>query len=335
MNYIKDNVKEKYHLKNLDEFLTEHNKCNYTPSEIGPVPKIIALGDLHGDIFALLGALYKSEVIDTDGNWIGGNTVVVQVGDVLDRGGRGNSIDSTNGLEEIQIFHYLYRLNKSARKVGGRVISLIGNHELMNMLGDFRYVSNNHIQALGGHMNRKHLFRPGGTLAKKIACNSLATIKIGDWVFVHGGILPEHIKNIDKYVRRKSYFPISPIQKINDLVRNILLGKISLQDIDVYEEDLLFGGDGIFWTRKYSHGEITENCKTLSDALQLLGVRNGKGGMVVGHTPQKTINSQCNNQVWRIDTGMSEAFGGKANKTDRIEILQIINNGEEISILKD
>ena len=49
--------------------------------------------------------------------------------------------------------------------------------------------------------------------------------------------------------------------------------------------------------------------------------------MVVGHTPQDRINSVCNNKIWRVDTGMSKAFGERYGD-DRIEILIIHNNGE-------
>ena len=93
--------KKKY---NLNEFYKlETEACYSTPSILPNVSRIIAIGDLHGDLSALIHALRKAKVIGPRGEWIGKDTVVVQVGDVLDRGGRGVSVPSTEELEEVEI----------------------------------------------------------------------------------------------------------------------------------------------------------------------------------------------------------------------------------------
>ena len=339
VNYQKQKRKENYMIiNNIPEFLSDHQSCNHTPGVLPKCRRIIAIGDLHGDFQAMQQALIRAKIIDIDNNWIGEDSIVVQVGDVLDGGGRGHEIDSNgnNSLAEIQIFHFLYKLNVAARSSNGRVISLIGNHELMNMLGDFRYVSNSHKSGLGGDVKRKELFKPGGKLAKKIACNSLACVKIGDWIFIHGGILPEHIESLqqENISNNKNF---SPITEINNLVRNILYGTINLDTIKPYQKKLLFGKNGLFWTREYSQGEFNdddEKCHKITNTLKMLGVSGNNGGIVVGHTPQKTINDVCSKKIWRIDTGMSQAFGQKNNITDRIEILEIVNNGENFNVLR-
>ena len=258
-------------LQSLDQFLKQKSECLNIQSILPPSSRIIAIGDIHGDFDALLKALLKAGVIDRQGNWIGDKTIVIQLGDVLDRGGRSGSIDSTNQLEEVQIFYYLYRLNRKAKETGGGVISLIGNHELMNMLGDFRYASDNHVGGLGGVETRKNLLRPGGRLARKIACNSLGIIKVGDWVFVHGGLLPEHIHSMVSDQFDGGDTAKYAFDRINNLVRGILLGKISLTSINPEEEDILFGRDGIFWTRKWLWSlkyNLDEKSLSLSDALK-------------------------------------------------------------------
>ena len=82
----------------IDQISVPQKKCNnkcsiIPPSEIkfkpGQQTRIIVIGDIHGDFNALLAALYKSNVIDFGGNWTGGNTIVVQLGDQIDKGGRG------------------------------------------------------------------------------------------------------------------------------------------------------------------------------------------------------------------------------------------------------
>ena len=318
--------------KDLHSFINNHNSCQFIESIIPPQREIIAMGDLHGDYDALLKALIKAKLINNKKKWIGGDTHLVQVGDVFDRGGRGVSHQTTTDVEEIQILDFLYKLNKQANLKGGKVISLIGNHELMNILGDFRYASKEHIDAMGGDDNRRQLLKPGGKIAKKIACNSLGIVKIGDWLFVHGGLLPEHItqSNTFKCNTKKN---VEIIYEINHLVKQILLGNISTNDISAHEENILFGGNGVFWTRKYSgKSENYDRCDQVLKTLNLLDINTEKGGIVVGHTPQKNINSVCNNNIWRIDTGMSNAFGKREN-LDRIEILKIINNGEKFIVI--
>ena len=58
-----------------------------------------------------------------------------------------------------------------------------------------------------------------------------------------------------------------------------------------------------------------------------------RGGMVVGHTPQKKISHFCNKRLWMTDVGMSSAFGDKDKNSDRIELLEIIN-GKITRIIK-
>jgi hypothetical protein len=67
--------------------------------------------------------------------------------------------------------------------------------------------------------------------------------------------------------------------------------------------------------------------------MKLLEIDTNKGGIVVGHTPQNGINSQCGNKIWRVDTGMSEAFGRRNSIQERIEVLEILENGEKVNII--
>ena len=319
----------------IDDFLRKNRQCYKVPSILPACPKIIAIGDLHGDFDALMISLKRAGIIDSQGSWVAGSTIVVQVGDVLDRGGRGSSVTSKDDLEELQILNFLYKLNRQALLCNppGRVITLLGNHELMNMIGDFRFATKEHISGFGGFENRKNLFEPGGQMARRMACNSLGVVMIGDWVFVHGGLLPEHLHTVAKMSGGVSR-PKVVLDRINNLVRGILRGKIKLENIGREEESILFGGDGIFWTRKYSQGNVSrEICNDAYDTLSLLGIDRKKGGIVIGHTPQNSINSVCDNRIWRIDTGMSEAFGHRPGQHGRIEVLEILQNGESVGVI--
>ena len=120
------------------------------------VKKIVAIGDLHGDILQLITILLHSKLIkrkkesqcigkhDYDSkNWIwtGGKTYLVQMGDIFDGGrssGKKYFVDY-----EVEIYNFLIKLKKKAQEVGGDVILLMGNHEIMNFKGDFGYVDTN------------------------------------------------------------------------------------------------------------------------------------------------------------------------------------------------
>ncbi|KAK8935617.1 hypothetical protein KSP39_PZI013841 [Platanthera zijinensis] len=95
-----------------------------------PGRRIIAVGDLHGDLSQTRSALEIAGVISSDGrdSWIGGDTVVVQLGDILDR-----------GEDEIAILSLFRGLHIQAKFSGGAVFQVNGNHETMNVEGDFRY----------------------------------------------------------------------------------------------------------------------------------------------------------------------------------------------------
>ena len=69
-------------------------------------------------------------LIDTDGHWAGGKTILVQLGDITDR-----------GPDSLKIIRSLQQLQKEAPRKGGKAIVVLGNHEAMNLLGDNRYTT--------------------------------------------------------------------------------------------------------------------------------------------------------------------------------------------------
>ena len=286
------------------------NKNNYPPSILLPVKRVIAIGDLHGDYKATLAALRKSKLIDLKNKWIGGKTVVVQLGDQVDRGGRGENVPDEDS--EIKIMNLFDRLDTQAKQVGGGVYSLLGNHELMNVLGDFSYTSAMGIKHFGSEDKRFEHFQPGGRIAQKLGKNRNVIMRIGDWVFVHGGITPKLAK---KY----------KISEINALMRAYLLGHEELENNGCFKELFLNNGS-LLWTRRYS--EENPDCKSLNLTLQHLGAKK----LVVAHTPQDNINCKCRGSVWRIDVAMSQAFG-KRKGNERIEVLEILDNGKQINII--
>jgi len=104
---------------------TEPKKTPADPSE-----SLVAIGDVHGDFDDFVAILQRIGLIDKQNHWKGGKTTFVQVGDLLDRGPKPR-----------EVMDLMMALEKEAGQAGGRVVSLLGNHEMMNMMGDLRYVT--------------------------------------------------------------------------------------------------------------------------------------------------------------------------------------------------
>lgn len=92
--------------------------------------RLVAVADIHGDLAAFTGILRQAAVVDGAGAWSGGRTVLAQTGDYLDR-----------GADIRQVVDLLRALEKQAASAGGRVHVLLGNHEAMNLLVEYRDVN--------------------------------------------------------------------------------------------------------------------------------------------------------------------------------------------------
>jgi len=263
------------------------------PTRYPAAERVVAIGDLHGDLSATRSALRLAGVLDEDDRWAGGGAVLVQTGDQLDRGD-----------DELEILDLLDRLTVQARAAGGAVHVLNGNHELMNVKQDLRYVS------LGGFLDflptpiadpetvephvvvdavheRLRACRPGHPFAMRLADRNVISI-VGDTVFVHGGVLP-HVVDYG-------------IERLNQEARDWIRGERP------YPPEILLASDGPVWSRHYSKDPDPEDCRILREVLDDLEA----GRMVVGHTVQdEGISPACDGLVWRIDVGLASHFGGR------------------------
>jgi calcineurin-like phosphoesterase family protein len=256
--------------------------CSIAPIPLRfPAPKrLVAIGDLHGDLAATRSALRAAGAIDDKDQWIGGDLVIVQTGDVLDRGD-----------DEQAIFDLLFALEAQAKASGGAVHLLIGNHELMNAAGDFRYVTRGGAHDFGDH--RVAALAPGGVYAKKIAQHNVVAI-VGDTVFAHGGVVGDFATQVDE---------------VNRSARCWLDGQAGGADA---QPPVVASDESPVWTR--AAGMPTADCAMLAASMKTLGVKR----MVVGHTVQETgINALCDDTVWRIDVGLAKLYGGP------IEVLEL------------
>jgi hypothetical protein len=275
---------------------------------LSPERRIVAIGDVHGDWDATLRALRLAGAIDESQHWSGGDLIVVQTGDQLDRG---------DGERDILLL--FEQLAIDAQEAGGEFHSLLGNHEIMNAALDFRYVTpggfadfesvpTSNLDALTRESLSPHeraraaAFQPGGPFAVSLASHDVILV-LGDSVFVHGGVLPAHVEY--------------GIDKINEETRQWLLGKSE-------KPNVMVGPDSPIWDRTYSNEPTEEAPETLRVTLELLGVKR----MVIGHTVQEGgIRALCDGDAWCIDVGMASHYGGP------IEVLEIV--GDRVTVLRE
>ncbi len=266
--------------------------------------KICVIGDVHADYNSLIKLLKKAGMIDDDINWTGRKTFLIFIGDLVD--GKSRSGKWT-GDSDINVIKLIERLMKQAKEKDGEIIVLLGNHEFMNIKGNFTYSGTKGINEMGGYNGRLKYFN---TTFKEFAKKCYLAVKIEDWVFCHAGILPEISKNL----------------KIDDM--NLLLLKYLNKKMDKNEEDIFYeilSGDlGILTNREF--GNSTVDNEMLNKTLNNLKAKH----MVVGHTVQRKINELGNGKLWRVDTGISKAFG--ENNRKRIAFLLIFDKGKKTKV---
>ncbi len=245
-----------------------------TAARGAPLPfpaRVVAVGDLHGDLDNAIAALHLAGATDASGTWTGGDLTLVQTGDTTDR-----------GPDSKAVIELLMRLGREAAAAGGKVIPVIGNHEIMNVLGDWRYVSEGDLAAFGGEAPRRAAFALDGPLGRWVL-ESSAVVQLGDVVFAHGGV--------------SARFAPQGAEALSTAVRRALVGG---------DRDVL-GDDGPLWYRGYLLAEEPLACAELDTALAAMGARR----MVVGHTTQKTgkVAARCGGRLLGIDTGISDHYG--------------------------
>ena len=306
------------------------------------VQRLVAIGDIHGDLDAFIGILQRAQLIDPGKRWSGGHSTLVQTGDFLDRGPKARGV-----------MDFLMPLQKDAQRQGGRVIVLMGNHEAMNIFGDLRYVTDEDYASFAdeprdarkrktdssgpaGVAERCEAFGPAGKYGKWL--RSLPAIaRVNDSIFLHGGISPDlasysvdqlndaiaaEIKAFDTYkqfmVEKKIAQACNTLDELTAAARTAL-DKAKGKDADTLKAFLSLGGwltindTGPLWFRGYATWTDAEGAPQIQRLTEAFGVAR----FVVGHTPQADgqIVSRFNGKIYLIDTGMLSSYfrGGRAS----------------------
>lgn len=289
------------------------------PDTFAGVERVVAVGDLHGDLDRFVTVLRQAQLIDESSHWTGGRSHLVLCGDMIDRGSR-----------SAQVLDLVMALEEQAIQAGGRVHALIGNHEAMNVESDFRYVSaedyesfrtpdserlrrNQMETALSnlrlngqepsdveawirqylaahplGWVERSLAFGPQGKYGKWLGQHN-AIVKINDALFMHGGLS-------EKYVKRH-------VNDINERVRSELSNPNRMRGGISHDEEGPLWYRGLIQAPEDDPAEL----RLVSRILEFQGVRH----IVVGHTPNPAVMPRFDGRVIGVDVGLARVMSGQ------------------------
>lgn len=217
------------------------------------VKKLLVISDVEGEFEVLRDLLIHNKVIDAQYNWTFGKGHLVVAGDLFDRGEQ---------VEEV--LWLLYKLEGSAKLAGGYVHTLLGNHDIMNLAGDFRYVQPQYFaEAKASGLDYKSLYSPDTELGRWLRTKNVVE-QLGETLFAHAGFSPEvmalnlSLEELNK--RCRQYYGVAK-KDLPDRVK------------------VLFGKDAPFWYRGYFMPPQV-GIGVVDHALEMYGANL----IVVGHT---------------------------------------------------
>ncbi len=292
--------------------------------DIRNAPRVVAIGDVHGAYDNFVKVLQMTGLVDEDAHWIGGRAHLVQTGDLLDRGTRTR-----------EVLDLMMRLEKEAKKAGGRVHALLGNHEVMNMMGDLRYVVTAEYEAFKTWRSdalRKRAFdrvvsrersqaRSRGEEFDEEAYRArldkqfpLGSIERGE-AFSADGTYGRWLRKRDAVARIDGvvflHGGLSPdVAELGCKTINKTLRREITRDYEKTRKDgagtLAAGDEGPLWYRGLAQEDETTFAPALEEILLAMEAR----AIVVGHTV--TVNGRIQRRfggrVILIDAGMSPAY---------------------------
>lgn len=322
-----------------------------------PAERVVAVGDVHGDLDRFGAILQKAGLIDAARQWTGGKATLVQLGDLVDRGPKSRAV-----------LDFVMTLEKDAPKLGGTVRANLGNHEVMNIMGDLAYVvaadyasfvdsrseqrrraafqDYSRLEARKGRtadedswtqshplgfIEHREAFGPAGKYGKWLRGLPAAT-RVGDSIFLHGGINPSlGLKSIDQLnsavraeieafdtvtrymINKELALPFYTLSEFAQAADEEIQKTKATADASSAQTRLLEGllnapnwltlhSEGPLWFRGYNSWSEADGEARLPQLLQVFGVKR----IVVAHTPQANgqIRQRFGGKVFLIDTGM-------------------------------
>ena len=263
-------------------------------SEYKKASRQLVISDIEGNFDAFRKLLLAGKVIDEKFEWTFGDGHLVLAGDFFDRGD-----------QVTEVLWLIYMLEDKAKKAGGYVHFVLGNHEIMNMSADLRYVHPKYMENAGlMKEDYNNLFSINSELGRWLRTKNVVE-RIGGILYTHGGI-SRQVNNIEWQM-----------QDINSIARPFYADTTFAYPN--LETDMLYSEAGPFWYRGYYTGDRAAIPQILDSTLQKFRIDL----VVTGHTPvADTVSVWYNGKLINTDTphakGKSEALLIEGNKYYKI-----------------
>lgn len=280
------------------------------PSEFSMPSKMMILSDIEGNFEAFRKLLQANKIINKDFNWIFGKGHLVFAGDMFDR-----------GMQVTECLWLIYALEKKARKAGGYVHFILGNHEIMNLSNDTRYVQHKYkLNAKRIGLTYAELYNENSELGRWLRTKNVIE-KIGGLLFAHGGISPE-----------MNRLKLS-VAEINNLARPNYTGKTDDYK-DIKTNTIMNSSYGPFWYRGYYKSKdkvYKASQQSVDSILQQYSVKH----IITGHSiVADTISTHYDNKV--INTDIEHAKGkSEALLIEGANFYRVNAEGKRVLLFRD
>ncbi len=252
-----------------------------------PVDSLYVVGDVHGEFDTLTAVLRNASLIDREGKWSGGRRHLVFLGDLFDRGD-----DVTRTL------WFLYGLERQAETAGGKVHVVLGNHEIMVLTNDLRYVSDKEVAIGEAHgIPYAGLFDVRRSVLGKWLASKPGLIRIGRVLLAHGGVATAYADHsLRTFDDSLAAFMSEELFHRWGQPPDSTLPPIVMDSVAADRRiDFFFGESSVFWYRGYVMAD------TLQAALQEVLARHDSDVHIVGHTPLDEIEDRYDGALLAVD----------------------------------
>jgi len=241
--------------------------------EINNTPdKIAFISDIHGDYTYMDCILKNLNIIDSDGNWSFNKNHLVIAGDMVDR-----------GSEVSKVLWKIVELSEQARKSGGMIHYLIGNHEQYITKGNFSRVDPVNLYAIQQMMPFKDAFSNKTYIGKWLRTRPVV-VKIGNTIITHGGISPDTAaKNFSLQQINQAMWDYWEDKPVNDAMKETILGQT-----------------GITQYRGYSR-QNNEIKKATQQQIDTILKTYKASHIIVGHTNVPKIQPLYGGKIYNIN----------------------------------
>ena len=266
------------------------------------VDSIYVVGDVHGSYDQVTALLQNAGLIDPDLNWKGGSAHLVFMGDIFDRGD-----------DVTKVLWLIHELEIQAEQTRGKVHLLLGNHEIMTMTKDLRYLARKEkALSIAYEVGYDQMFHPVSSYLGAWLSHKPPVVKIDDVLFAHGGIVDLGTPLIEEYNEQAFRYMTDDI--FTEITREYADSAAYDPERWLRRKSFFYSSMSPFWYRGYALSD------TLEDQLDNMLKKYSSKLHVVGHTPFDSITQRYNGKF--ITTDLNE----KAT-----ELLLLIRKGRKYS----